>query len=149
MSATDRWFTAIATLKLSSRLIDQIQSGVKDAGFDDVTPLHGFAFVRIAAGGATTADLAAHLAVSKQAAAQLIQRLVQAGYVERRPHPHDHRARILQLTARGHLCTQAARLAAERAVDQWRTEIPARDAPCFEATLLALTASVPGIRPPL
>ena len=29
-----------------------------DDGYLDVTPLHGFAFARIAAGNATTADLA-------------------------------------------------------------------------------------------
>jgi DNA-binding MarR family transcriptional regulator len=145
----DRWSTATAALRLAVRLVDEIQAGVMSAGFRDVTPLHGFAFARIAEGNATTADLASHLAISKQAAAQLTQRLVAAGYVERRPHPSDHRARLLELTERGHACTWAARDAAERAVDRWRSEITAYDVRQFEAALLTLAAPVRTLKPPL
>lgn len=144
----DRWSTATAALKLSARLVQQIQAAVTDDGYLDVTPLHGFAFARIAAGNATTADLAHHLGISKQAAAQLTERLVAAGYVERRPHPADRRARILNLTARGIACTHAARTAAEKAVDQWRSETHP-DAEAFESALHKLTASIVGLRPPL
>jgi DNA-binding MarR family transcriptional regulator len=145
---SDRWSVAIAALQLSSRLIDEIQAGVKEAGFLDVTPLHGFAFARLAAGDATIADLAEHLGVSKQAAAQLAERLVTAGYARRHEHPHDRRAQLLQLTANGWACTQAARKAAERAVAQWRKELPAQDIEPFESALLILTASIPTLRPP-
>jgi DNA-binding MarR family transcriptional regulator len=145
----DRWVTATAVLRLSTRLIHEIQAGVTAAGFDDVTPLHGFAFARISEGGTTTADLAVHLGVSKQAAAQLTQRLVVAGYVDRRVHPSDHRARILKLTDKGHACTQAARSAAEQAVDRWRSEIPTPDAETFESVLRALAAPITSLRPPL
>lgn len=143
----DCWATAIAALRLSTRLVDAVQEGVGIAGFHDVTPLHGFAFARIAEGDATTADLATHLAITKQAAAQLTQRLVSAGYVARRPHPTDHRAQLLELTARGRSCTAAARRAAEQAVKQWRTEIQPTDAERFEASLIALAAPVRGLRP--
>jgi DNA-binding MarR family transcriptional regulator len=64
---------------------------VKAAGFLDLTALHGFAFAQISAGAAITAGLAEHLGVSKQAAAQLTERLVQAGYVSRSAHPRDQR----------------------------------------------------------
>jgi DNA-binding MarR family transcriptional regulator len=141
------WPVAIAALQLSTRLVDAIQTGVKDAGFVDVTPLHGFAFARIAAGEATIADLAEHLGVSKQAAAQLADRLVKAGYATRDPHPRDRRAQLLRLTARGWACTRAARAAAEAAVAQWRSELPDSDVEPFEAALLALTASIPTLRP--
>lgn len=146
---TDPWLTAIAALRLGNRLIDDIQAGVIAAGFDDVTPLHGFAFARIAAGGATTTDLASHLGVSKQAAAQLTERLVQAGYVSRGAHPRDQRARLLTLTSRGQACTQAARRAAETAVRRWRKELPDTDIDRFESSLLTLTASISTLRLPL
>jgi DNA-binding MarR family transcriptional regulator len=148
-AADDPWLTAVAVLKLSTRLIDEIQAGVRAAGFDDVTPLHGFAFARIAAGDATTASVAAHLGVTKQAAAQLVDRLVRGGYVERRRHPGDQRARLLLLTPRGVRCTVVARRAAEHAIDGWRHEVPPADGARFEATLRALTAAVPGLRPPI
>ncbi len=147
--SVDRWSTAVAVLRLSARLVDEIQAGVVAAGFTDVTPLQGFAFARVAAGAATTADVAAHLAVSKQAAAQLVERLVIAGYVERRVHPEDRRARLLELTPRGWACTGAARAAAEAAVARWRSEVGAADGDRLEATLRALTASQEGLRPAL
>jgi DNA-binding MarR family transcriptional regulator len=143
----DDWVTAVAALKLSTRLIDEIQAGVLAAGFEDVTPLHGFAFARLAAGDATTADLAAHLGISKQAAAQLAERLVRAGYVSRHPHPSDHRARLLRLTERGYACTVAARRAAEATVTVWRAELPRGDADRFARALSTLTASVAPLRP--
>jgi len=144
----DPWLTAIAALRLGNRVIDEIQAGVTAAGFDDVTPLHGFAFARIAAGDASAADLASHLGVSKQAAAQLTERLVGAGYVSRAAHPRDQRARLLTLTARGQACTQAARRAAEAAVRRWRKELPDTDVEGFESSLLTLTASISTLRPP-
>jgi DNA-binding MarR family transcriptional regulator len=147
-AAEDPWITAVAVLKLSTRLVDQIDAGVRQAGFDDVTPLHGFAFARIAVGDATIADVATHLGVSKQAAAQLIDRLVRGGYVERHPHPADQRARLLALTDRGVACMTVARRAAERAIGQWRREIPPEDGARFEAILRTLTASVPAYRLP-
>jgi DNA-binding MarR family transcriptional regulator len=145
---SERWPVAIAALQLSTRLIDEIQVGVKRAGFLDVTPLHGFAFARIASGDATIADLAEHLGVTKQAAAQLAERLVQAGYASRHQHPHDRRAQLLRLTARGRACTAAARRAAEHAVTQWRAELPDHDVEPFESALRTLTAAMTNVRPP-
>ena len=145
----DPWRLALAALQLATRMIDDIQAGVRASGFDDVTPLHGFAFMRIAAGGATTKELAEHLGVSKQASAQLVERLVEAGYVRRLPHPRDRRAQLLELTSRGHACTVAARAAAETAVKHWRDDLPPADLKCFQASLLTLTAASTTIRPPL
>lgn len=144
----DRWLTATALLRLSTRLLDEIQAEVVSAGFPDVTPLHGFAFARIAEGDTTAGELAGHLGVSKQAAAQLTERLVAGGYVERSPHPGDHRARLLKLTERGHACTVTARRAAEQAVGRWREEIPARDIEAFESALRTLAAPIFSLRPP-
>lgn len=58
--------------------------------------------------------------MTKQAAAQLVEELVKKGYVERRPHPTDARARLLELTERGWACTRAADAAAVAAVAPWR-----------------------------
>ncbi|BFO20230.1 hypothetical protein SHKM778_66180 [Streptomyces sp. KM77-8] len=41
--------------------------------------MHGFAFTRLAPGGATVTDLAVHLGVTKQAASQLVDDLVRKG----------------------------------------------------------------------
>lgn len=96
-----------------------IHDGVVARGFDDLRPAHGFAFARLAPGDATAADLAEHLGVTRQAASQMVEDLVRKGYVERRPHPDDARARLVVLTDRGWACTRAAEEAAAEAVRPW------------------------------
>ena len=94
----DDWGTAVAVLRLANQLVEGVQDGLVQRGFDDVRPAHGFAFVRIGAGDATTADVAGHLGITKQAAGQLVTYLVARGYVLRRPDPGDARASLLSVT---------------------------------------------------
>ena len=43
-------------------------------------------------------DLAEHLRISTASTTKLLDRLTESGHVERHPHPHDGRARIVVLT---------------------------------------------------
>jgi DNA-binding MarR family transcriptional regulator len=43
-------------------------------------------------------DIAAHLAISTASTTKLLDRLTDSGHLERRPHPHDGRARIVVLS---------------------------------------------------
>ncbi|WP_371550735.1 MarR family winged helix-turn-helix transcriptional regulator [Streptomyces sp. NBC_00554] len=106
-------------LAAAGELTQRIHEGVVARGFEGVRPAHGFAFARLAPHGATVTDLAAHLGVTKQAASQLVDEVVRKGYVERRPHPSDARARLLVLTELGWACTRAAEEAAAEAVRPW------------------------------
>ncbi len=116
---------AIRMLAAASELLDGIQAGMTRRGFDDVRPAHGFAFARIAAGDASVLDIAEHLGVTKQGASQLVEQLVQRGYVARVADGADARRRVLALTPRGSACTEAAEASAADVVGQWRTEIGA------------------------
>jgi DNA-binding MarR family transcriptional regulator len=49
----------------------------------------------------TGADVAALLGVSKQAASKLVDAMAHGGYVARRTHGSDGRAKVVALTARG------------------------------------------------
>ncbi|MGW1780875.1 MarR family winged helix-turn-helix transcriptional regulator [Streptomyces sp. NPDC002143] len=108
-----------ALLAAAGELTRRINDGVVARGFVEVRPAHGFAFARLAPGGATVGELGVHLGVTKQAASQLVDELVRKGYVERRPHPDDARARLIVLTERGWECTRAAEEAAAEAVQAW------------------------------
>jgi DNA-binding MarR family transcriptional regulator len=108
-----------ALLAVAGELTQRIHEGVVARGFEGIRPAHGFAFARLAPDGATVTDLAAHLGVTKQAASQLVDELVRKGYVERRPHPDDARARLIVLTELGWACTRAAEEAAADAVRAW------------------------------
>jgi DNA-binding MarR family transcriptional regulator len=109
---------AAALLSAAADLTQRINDGVIARGFE-VRPAHGFAFSRLAPDGATVTDLAVHLGVTKQAASQLVEELVRKGYVERRPHPGDARARLIVLTEQGWACTRAANEATAEAVRAW------------------------------
>ena len=113
----------VLLLGAARALVDGIDAGVRARGFTDLRPAHGFAFALLAAGGATVADLARHLDVTKQAVSQMVDDLVAKGYVERRPHPEDARARLLVLTERGWACTRAADEAAEETLRPWAEAI--------------------------
>lgn len=133
-------------LGAASALVDAIDAGVRARGFADLRPAHGFAFVRLAPDGATVVELAEHLGVTKQAASQMADELVRKGYVERRPHPVDARARLLTLTDRGWACTRAADAAAEEALRPWADAIGPENLATVRASLSRLV--VPGrIRP--
>jgi DNA-binding MarR family transcriptional regulator len=106
-------------LAAGNALVDGIQAGVVARGFADVRPAHGFAFARLAPAGATVSELALHLGMTRQAAGQLVDDLEAKGYLQRRPHPDDGRARLVVLTDRGWACTRAAEQAAAETIKIW------------------------------
>ncbi|ELS52119.1 MarR family winged helix-turn-helix transcriptional regulator [Streptomyces viridochromogenes] len=119
MQNSEAMALSAALLAVAGELTQRIHDGVVARGFEGVRPAHGFAFARLAPGGATVTDLAVHLGVTKQAASQLVDEIVRKGYAERRPHPGDARARLVVLTERGWACTRAAEDAAAEAVRAW------------------------------
>ena len=119
MHEDDAQSLTFGLLAASRALVDGISAGVRARGFDDVRPAHGFAFARLAAGGANISQLAEHLDVTRQAAAQLVDELAAKGYVERHPDPADARARLITLTEKGWACTRAANAAMADTIRPW------------------------------
>jgi DNA-binding MarR family transcriptional regulator len=137
---------AMLVLRAAAQLVDGIQRGLAERGFSDIRPAHGFAFVRISSGGATVADVAEHLGVTKQAASALVEQLVRRGYLTREAHPRDGRSRVLRLTERGWACTRAAEQAAADTTEAWSQLLDADAMATLHATLQAVV--VPGrLRP--
>lgn len=145
--AAHPWTVAIAALQLGNRLIDAIQAAIQAQGFAEVRPIHGFAFTCLAAGDATAGQLAAYLGVTKQAAAQLVDRLVRDGFAARVAHPDDRRARLISLTPRALAVMATAQAAAEAEVSAWRARLPAEVGGAFEQGLLTLTEDRDTVRP--
>lgn len=133
-------------LSAARALVDGIDSRVRASGFTDLRPAHGFAFVRLSGAGATVTELAEHLEITKQAASQMAEELITKGYVERRPHPTDARARLLVLTEKGHACTRAADDAAARTLAPLATALTPAELSTLRKALTQL--ATPGrIRP--
>ncbi|MFI9101687.1 MarR family winged helix-turn-helix transcriptional regulator [Streptomyces fildesensis] len=146
MNNADAMSLTATLLAAAGGLTAVIHDGVVARGFDDLRPAHGFAFARLAPAGATAADLAEHLGVSRQAASQMVEELVGKGYVERRPHPDDARARLVVLTDRGWACTRAAEEAAADAVRPWAALLGERRLQALRDDLARLAPGGP-IRP--
>jgi DNA-binding MarR family transcriptional regulator len=91
-------------------------------------------------------DVANHLGISKQAASQLVELLVQRGYVERTQHPTDARSSVLSLTPRGWACTKAAEASAAKTIMGWERTVGRSNMDSLTSTLSAVVAPGP-IRP--
>jgi DNA-binding MarR family transcriptional regulator len=146
VTSRDRFTTAALLLGAATQLVDGIQSGMAERGFDDVRPAHGFAFVRISRGDATMVDVAQHLGISKQAASQLVEQLVDRGYVTRTQHPIDARSSLLALTDRGWECTRAAERSAAATIAAWERTAGRARIDTLTSTLQAVVEPGP-IRP--
>ena len=143
--ATTDWQTAAATLRLAGQLVDGIQDGLAARGFTDIRPAHGYVFAALST-GMTTSGLAVALDITKQAAAQLVDTLVERGYLRRQPDPRDGRAQLLVLTERGHACTRAAEQAASDVVSGWHHQVSKADFSRFTHALHAIAKPGP-LRP--
>jgi DNA-binding MarR family transcriptional regulator len=104
-----------------------IRSALMDAGFDDVPRSGGSVLGRIARRGRNLGDVAGELAVSKQAASQLVDTLVTRGYVERTPDPDDRRRVTVGLTDRGRAAAAEIRQAVERVDAELATKVSQQD----------------------
>ncbi len=87
----------------------RLRRSLSDAGCEDM-PLSGsFVIGAIAHAGAPLGAIIDQLGVSKQTAGQLVDTLVNRGYLERATDPHDRRRLILTLTDRGEAAARAIR----------------------------------------
>jgi DNA-binding MarR family transcriptional regulator len=90
-----------------------MRRALTDAGFEDM-PRAGSRLVGgIGRNGPSLGDLADNLGISKQATSQLVETLVERGYVQRVPHPTDGRRTIVDLTDRGRQAADVIRGAVE------------------------------------
>lgn len=80
---------------------DQFHDRLRQVGLEPLRPAHGYVFRFLADRRATAQDLAAHLGVTKQAVAKIVNELVERRYVLREPHPTDKRAQYVTLTTKG------------------------------------------------
>lgn len=76
-------------------------------GFDDVRRAHNAVFVNLPAEGRRLTDLADVADMSKQAMSELVDDLVDRGYLARTPDPTDGRAKLIVWAERGEQAHEA------------------------------------------
>ena len=89
---------------------DEMHRRMTAKGFGDIPLAHGRNVMRhLDHEGTRLTDLAERSRSTKQAVGELVDLLVERGYVERRPDPRDGRAKLVVPTARGREAKDAAR----------------------------------------
>jgi len=79
----------------------EFRSEIEGSEFDDLRITHGCVFRYVRETGMRLTEIAERANVTKQSAGEIVDDLVELGYVEREPDPADRRAKLVCLTARG------------------------------------------------
>ncbi len=95
----------------------QIVEGVVGAGYPQ-KPKHSAVFAQISLEGTRLTELARKANMTPQSMAELVDELVDLGYVVRHPDPSDGRAKLIVLTQRGRDAVAAGRQTIEGLEDQ-------------------------------
>ena len=90
-----------------------IRTALVDAGIDDMPRNGAFVVGAIARNGTPLSEIITYLGLSKQRSGQLVDALVDRGYLERALDPDDRRRMTVTLTNRGRLAASAGRKAVE------------------------------------
>jgi DNA-binding MarR family transcriptional regulator len=95
----------------------QIVEGVVGAGYPQ-KPKHSAVFAQISPDGSRLTELARRASMTPQAMGELVDELVDMGYVVRHPDPDDGRAKLIVLTKRGRDAVAAGRQTIEGIEEQ-------------------------------
>jgi DNA-binding MarR family transcriptional regulator len=82
-------------------MLAEFREELASTGYADIRPTHGCVFRFVRGEGMRLTELAGLAGITKQSAGELVDDLVERGYVERVPDPIDRRAKLIRLTERG------------------------------------------------
>lgn len=113
---------------------DRVFAALEQAGVHDITRAQGRLLAGMDAEGTRVVTLAERARVPKQTAVSMLDRLEEAGYVERTVDPSDRRARLVRFTDKAQRLLPLARAEEHRVGQEWRTALgPARERQLREA----------------
>ena len=141
MNETDRSEFATPTLMRSARgaYAQSIRAQLHAVGIDDLPRNGVFILAGVDTSGGPRQDLPAELGVTKQAVSQLIDVLVNRGYLERQPDPGDRRRVALELTERGQEVLDASLRGVEAVDRQLQERVSREQVEAMRSVLIALT----------
>jgi DNA-binding MarR family transcriptional regulator len=128
------------------QFVREMHADLAGDGYDDLGGSDGFVFRALAAEPMTVSALAARLAVTKQGAGQIVDDTERRGYVVRRPHPEDGRARLVDLSSRARGALAAARSFHHRREEQLVAEHGPRAVRGLRTVLTSLSGGAGEVR---
>ena len=82
-------------------MLAEFMRATEESEFHDLRITHGCVFRYVKDPGLRLTEIAELANMTKQSAGEVVDDLVERGYVERVPDPADRRAKLIRLTARG------------------------------------------------
>jgi DNA-binding MarR family transcriptional regulator len=113
---------------------DRIFAALERAGAHDITRAQGRLLAGMDADGTRVVTLAERARVPKQTAVSMLDRLEEAGYVERTVDPRDRRARLVRFTDKGRRLLPVVRAEEQSIDEEWSRALgPVRERRLREA----------------
>ena len=146
----------LAIGQLLARLLREFRAELSapaaEHGYADMRQPHLHIFGNVGIDGIRLTDLAARAQLSLATTSELVSQLQQLGYLERRPDPHDQRAKLIFPTRRGRQALDDAGDKVAEIEEHWRELLsPGRfDAMCrtMQDLLGQLTSTTAGTPAP-
>ena len=104
-----------------------LETQLKEIGYDDISPSHGWIFSHTGEEGSRITDLATKAKITKQSMSVLVAQLENGGYVKKMPDPHDKRAWLLVLTAKGKKIKSAGQQINYAFEERWKEKLGEKD----------------------
>jgi DNA-binding MarR family transcriptional regulator len=112
---------------------------------EGMRPSYGFVIRAVHAEAPTLNRLAELLGVTKQSASKLVDDMIRAGFLDRRPDPDDRRRVRLALTDRGQAVRRSAIRTSEKLEAELAAALGAAAVPALRGALLALIEQEGGL----
>jgi len=93
--------TGVYIRALWDDLRHNMETKLRENGYEDISPSHGWVFYNTEDSGSRITDLAVKAKITKQSMSVLVAQLSSGGYVKKVLDPTDKRAWLLLLTAKG------------------------------------------------
>lgn len=141
-------------MTLLMRLLQQhyaqlVDAALRGAGFGDIRQGNAKVFPFVPEEGISVGEIAVLAGVRKQTMAEAVDQLVRAGYLERRPNPHDARSRLIFLTDRGKAARPIAVTAGDRVEEHWAELTSPEEIESLRSRLLHLVQQIKQAHPDL
>ena len=111
---------------------------LKEKGFDDISPSHGWIFHNTKEEGSRITELAAIAKITKQSMSALVAQLEETGYVKKKTDPTDKRAWLLVLTPKGKKVKEAGHEINYQFEKRWEQKLGKKDYSQFRQLLRKL-----------
>ena len=104
-----------------------METQLKENGYDDISPSHGWIFSNTEDGGSRITELAAKARITKQSMSVLVAQLENGGYVKKILDSNDKRAWLLVLTAKGKKVKSAGQQINYAFEEGWKRKLGEKD----------------------